>query len=125
MECANLWTAVTGRCFPVVRKCRYDARTHCRYRSASIELTQLSANVEMLQLQLKAAHAQILAEWSPTLPYLAYPWGPSPQLMPCRRTAQACMALARRLNRTVCAEASSAATIAENDGGCDWRAPQS
>ncbi len=88
MECANLCTAVTGRCFPVVNKCRYDARTHCRYRSASIELTQLSANVEMLQLQLKAAHAQILAERSPTLPYLAYPWGPSPQLMP-RRGAHA------------------------------------
>ena len=106
----------------------YDARTHCRYRSASIELTQLSANVEMLQLQLKAAHAQILAEWSPALPWPTYPGGPSPQLMPrraCRRTAQACMALVRRLNRTVCAEASSAATIAENDGACDWRAPQS
>ena len=122
MECANLCTAVTGRCFPVVHKCRYDARTHCRYRSASIELTQLSANVEMLQLQLKAAHAQILAEWSQ--PHLGLPVGPQPAAYAPPCMAQACMALVRRLNRTVCAEASSAATIAENDGGCDWRAPQ-
>ena len=121
MECANLCTAMTGRC--ILWSINAVMMYGRRYRSASIELTQLSANVEMLQLQLKAAHAQILAEWS--LPYLAYPGAPALwQLIPHAADGTGVHGT-RRLDRTVCAEASSAATIAENDGVCHWRAPQS